>query len=81
MGALEVVLGAKIVHCGSLGDPWHPEKTSPEKELKKGGCVSHGWGPFGDHFNLIFDDVSVKFSARFLMFWSPFGVILGGNNR
>ena len=30
-----LILGVKIVYFGSLGGPWHREKTSPEKELKK----------------------------------------------
>ena len=30
------IFGAKIVNFGSLGDPWHPEKTRLEKRLQKG---------------------------------------------
>ena len=29
------IFGAKIVNFGSLGGPWHPEKTDPKKDPKK----------------------------------------------
>ena len=47
-------LGAKIVHFGSLGGPWHPEKTSPEKELKKGSFSSYAVAHSGAKFRSIF---------------------------
>ena len=49
-----LILGAKVVHFGSLGGPWHLEKINPEQKFKKGGFVSRGLAPFGDHFGSIF---------------------------
>ena len=48
------ILGAKIVHLGSLGGPWRLEKTSPEKELKQELQRSEFSLDFGGHFGSIF---------------------------
>ena len=71
-------MGTKIVHFGSLGGPWHPEKASPEKELKKGRCIPVA----GVHLETIlasfFDDLLVNCLVRFLdHFWNHFGRIPG----
>ena len=74
------ILGAKIVNFGSLGGPWHPEKTRPEKETKKGGS-GYGHSPI---LETILASFFVDFSAYFLVrffddFWSHFGAILGAH--
>ena len=61
LGALRVHVWAKLVHFGSLGGTWHPEKASPEKELKNGRCISRGWGSFRDHVGFIFNKLVKDF--------------------
>ena len=41
-----VILGAQIVHFGSMGGLWHPEKISSEKELNKKGKTIIELPPF-----------------------------------
>ena len=49
-----LILGAKIVHFGYLGGPWHTEKNSPEKYLKKVSAYPMAGLHFGVHFGIIF---------------------------
>ncbi len=76
------ILGPKIVNFGSLGGPWHPERTRPEKRAPK--------ARFNYMQSLIletilascFDVFSMLFLVRFLdNCWSDFGAILGDNSE
>ena len=72
------ILGAKIVNFGSLGGPWHLEKTRTEKELKKEPPRYRTTSILETILASFFDDFSIYFSVRFLDdFWKDFGAILG----
>ena len=72
-----LILGAKIVHLGSLGGPWHLEKPNPAKVQKKSSKrrppvigVPPVWRPFWVHFSMIFRLIFLY------VFWITFGAIL-----
>ena len=72
------ILGAKIVHFGSLGGPWHLEKPNPEKKPQKSSKRGPPVIELPTFWRSCFIDFLVDFSVRFLdYFWSHFGDILG----
>ena len=70
-------MGAKIVHFGSLGGPWHLEKPNPGKVQKKSSkrrppaiSVPPFKEPFWEHFSMIFESIfGYVFWIIFGAFW------------
>ena len=73
-----LILATQIVHFGSLGGPWPPQKIQIRKRVQKGKITQTRRSILGSILAQFFDDFWVDFLIRFLdHFWSHFGPILG----